>query len=162
MFSSIQPLLYVQISPELLTIHNVKTGASLAECPDMALSLSPTLKVLAVGVEAKAVAAAQSTRVVVNPFAHPRSLVSDFALAQALLKHQLERVMPRMWLRVSPCVVMHPLGSPAGGFTEVERAALREMAHGAGASQVNIWTGRPLTHQEVRSRRPPTTGGHWE
>jgi len=53
---------------------------------------------------------------------------------------------------------MHPMGDPAGGFTQVEIRALHEMALGAGASQVKVWQGRPLTDQELMSRQFPSDG----
>jgi len=99
---------------------------------------------------------------VVNPFAHPRTLVSDFTVAEQLLKYQLLRVLkPRFW-RPSPCVVMHPMGKADGGYTQVERRAFREMALGAGASQVFLWIGRPLTDAELLARKPPSGEGEWE
>lgn len=161
MFSSLQPIVYVQVSPERLTLRNLKTGVSISEVPELAISARPKPKILAVGPQAR-VAAASERAEVVNPFAHPRSLVSDFTVAEQLLKHQLRRVSANSLLSVSPCVVIHPLGSPAGGFTQVERRAFREMALGAGASEVHVWTGRPLTDQEVLSRKPPSSGGEWE
>ena len=44
---------------------------------------------------------------------------------------------------------MHPLGTPAGGFTQIERRALRELALGAGASTVFLKEGEPLTDEEL-------------
>ncbi|ABM93339.1 rod shape-determining protein [Methylibium petroleiphilum] len=161
MFSAFQPIVYVQISPERLTLRNLKTGESIAEVPELAISAPPKPKILAVGPQARVAAASQPAEVV-NPFAHPRSLVSDFTVAEQLLKHQLRKVLGNSLLSLSPCVVVHPLGSPAGGFTQVERRAFREMALGAGASEVHVWTGRPLTDQELLSRRPPPSGGEWE
>lgn len=140
---------------------NVKSGVSIAEVPELAISLPPKPKILAVGSQARVAAASQPAQIV-NPFAHPRSLVSDFTVAEQLVKHQLRRVMGNSLLSVAPCVVIHPLGSPAGGFTQIERRAFREMALGAGASEVFVWTGRPLTDQEVLSRQPPKSGGEWE
>ena len=61
-------------------------------------------------------------------------------------------------LAVSPRVVMHPLGDPAGGFTQVEIRAFHEMALGAGASDVRVWQGRALTDQELLSRTFPADG----
>lgn len=161
MFSALQPIIYVQISPERLTLKNLKTGESLSEVPELAISAPPKPKILAVGPQARVAAASQPAEVV-NPFAHPRTLVSDFTVAEQLLKYQLRRVLGNSLLSLSPCVVIHPLGSPAGGFTQVERRAFREMALGAGASQVHVWTGRPLTDQEVQSKQPPPSGGEWE
>lgn len=160
MFSALQPIIYVQISPERLTLKNLKTGESISEVPELAISATPKPKILAVGPQARVAAASQQAEVL-NPFAHPRSLVSDFTVAEQLLKHQLRRVLGNSLLSLSPRVVMHPLGSPAGGFTQVERRAFREMALGAGASEVQVWTGRPLTDQEVVSKQPPSSGGEW-
>lgn len=161
MLFALQPLVYVQVSPERLTLKNLKTGESISEIPELAMSAPPKPKILAVGPQARVAAASQPSQVI-NPFAHPRSLVSDFTVAEQLLKHQLRRVSGSSLLSLSPCVVIHPLGSPAGGFTQVERRAFREMALGAGASEVHVWTGRPLTDQELLSRQPPSSGGEWE
>lgn len=68
----------------------------------------------------------------------------------------------RAWLAASPHIVIHPLGDPEGGFTQVELRALRELANAAGASKVNVWTGRPLTDEELLTRKPPAQGGVWE
>lgn len=161
MFSALQPIVYVQVSPERLTLKNLKTGEALSEVPELAISAAPKPKILAVGPQARSAASSHAAELV-NPFAHPRSMVSDFTVAEQLLKHQLRRVLGNSLLSLSPCIIIHPLGSPAGGFTQVERRAFREMALGAGASEVHVWTGRPLTDQEVLSKRAPQSGGEWE
>jgi rod shape-determining protein MreB len=161
MLSAFTPIIYVQISPERLALKNLKTGESISEVPELAMSLPPKPKILAVGPQARVVAASQAAEVI-NPFAHPRSLVSDFTVAEQLLKHQVRKVLGNSLLTLSPYVVIHPLGSPAGGFTQVERRAFREMALGAGASVAHVWTGRPLTERELLSRQPPASGGEWE
>lgn len=158
-----KPVIYIQISPERLTVKNLKTGESISEVPEVAISTPPKPRVLGVGATARAAAAsATEPSQVVNPFAHPRSLVSDFTLAEQLVKHQLRRALGKRLLAISPSVVMHPLGAPAGGFTQVERRAFREMALGAGASQVFVWTGRPLGDEEVLAGKAPQSGGEWE
>jgi len=126
----------------------------------LAISAPPKQKVLAVGAQAKSTAIAASAKVV-NPFAHPRSLVSDFTVAEQLIRHQLQSLQSKSFLSPSPCVVMHPLGTPEGGFTQIERRAFREMALGAGASEVFVWTGRLLTDEEILLKHPPL-GGEWE
>jgi rod shape-determining protein MreB and related proteins len=161
MFSALKPVIYIQISPERLTLKNLKTSESISEIPELAISAPPKPTILAVGTEARIVATSQSAELV-NPFAHPRTLVSDFNVAEQLLKHQMRRILGNSLLRITPCVIIHPLGSPAGGFTQVERRAFREMAFGAGASEVYVWSGRLLTDQEVLSRHPPSSGGTWE
>jgi len=161
MLSALLPLVYIQITPELLTVKNVKTGTTVAEIPELAISTSAKPRILAVGPQAR-LAAASEPATVINPFAHPRTLVSDFTGAEQLLKYQLRRVLkPFIW-RPSPCVVMHPMAKAEGGYTQVERRAFREMALGAGASQVFPWIGRPLTDAELLLRRAPEGPGEWE
>ena len=154
--SFLSPLLYVQISPERLTVRNVKTGETISEPPQMAIEHAPKPRVLAVGSQA---ATATGTSVeVVNPFAHPRSLVSDFTVGEQLLKAFLGRMGSRSPFRAAPRIVFHPLGHPEGGFTQVEIRAFHEMALGAGASDVVVWEGRTLTDQELLSGEFPSGG----
>lgn len=161
MFSALQPIVYIQVSPEHLVLRNLKTGQTISEVPEIAISAPPKPRVIAVGSQAKTTTESHSATII-NPFCHPRSLVSDFTVAMLLLKHQLHRVAGSSWLSVAPYVVIHPMGSPVGGFTQIERRVFREMALGAGASQVHVWTGRALTDQELLSKQPPISGGEWE
>jgi rod shape-determining protein MreB len=161
MFSALKPVIYVRISPERLTLKNLKSGEVIAEVPEVAISAPPRPRVLAVGPQARMAAAAQAAQVV-NPFAHPRSLVSDFAVAEQVLRHYLRRIQGKSLLALAPAVVMHPLGAPEGGFTQVERRAFREMALGAGASEAVVWIGRVLADHEVLSRQFPSGEGEWE
>ena len=162
MLSFFSPLVYIQISPNLLTLKNLKTGLEISEVAEIALSLPPKPKViLGAGAEARLASASEPAQLI-QPFAHPRSLVSDFASAEALIRIQLQRVLGKGWLRVAPSVVMHPLGNPDGGFTQVELRAFREMAMSAGASTARVWTGRPLANHELLSDPAALSGGKWE
>src|SRR5256885_16950290 len=89
MLSAFISLIYVQISPERLTLKDPKTGQTLSEVPELALSPPPRRRILAAGPQARLAAASEPAEVV-NPFAHPRSLISDFILAEQLLKYQLK------------------------------------------------------------------------
>ena len=162
MLSFFSPLVYIQISPNLLTLKNLKTGLEISEVAEIALYLPPKPKViLGAGAQARLASASEPAQLI-QPFAHPRSLVSDFASAEALIRIQLQRVLGKGWLRVAPSVVMHPLGNPDGGFTQVELRAFREMALGAGASTARVWTGRPLANHELLSDQAALSGGKWE
>ena len=162
MLSFFSPLVYIQISPNLLILKNLKTGLEISEVAEIALSLPPKPKViLGAGAQARLASASEPAQLI-QPFAHPRSLVSDFASAEALIRIQLQRVLGKGWLRVAPSVVMHPLGNPDGGFTQVELRAFREMALGAGASTARVWTGRPLANHELLSDPAALSGGKWE
>lgn len=157
MFGFFKTVVYVQLSPNLLTLRNPKTGESISERPEVAISAGPNERMVAVGSEARTVQASQTVHVV-NPFAHPRSLVSDFTVAEQLLKAFLKRLVGQSMFAVAPEVVMHPQGDPVGGFTQIEIRALHEMALGAGARQVKIWQGRTLTDEELLSRQFPSDG----
>ncbi|CAN7535152.1 rod shape-determining protein [Pseudorhodoferax sp. LjRoot39] len=151
------PMLYVQIAPERLSVHNPKSGASFSEPPEVAIARAPKAGIVGFGAAARLRAAEPSVEIV-NPFGHPRSLVSDFTVAEQLLKAVIRRVEGASLLSLAPRVVMHPLGDPAGGFTQVEIRAFHEMALGAGASEARVWQGRPLTDEELLSRQFPLDG----
>lgn len=148
MFGFLRPILYVMISPELLTIKNLRSGRVISEVPEVAISRSAKPEIISVGAKARNAAALQPSQVF-NPFGHPRSLVSDFTVAEKLLKHQVRQAMGDSFITLSPTIVMHPLGDPAGGLTQVELRAFREMALGAGASKVYLIEGKPLTDHEI-------------
>lgn len=160
MLPSLQPLLYIQIAPERVVIRNLRTGNTLSEAAEIALGQQGNKpRVLAVGAQAGMAAAAEPGARLLRPFAHPRSLVSDFLSAELLLQAVVRQSVGKGLFAVSPAAVMHPMGSPEGGFTAVELRAFRELALGAGAFRVQVWTGRPLTDDELRSRRFPPDGG---
>ena len=148
---------YVQVSPERLTIRNPKTGDSVSEAAEVAISGGSKAKIMGVGTAARAAALDPSVKLV-RPFAHPRSLVSDFTAADQLLKEFMRRMPGQSFLKVAPMVVIHPQGEPEGGFTQVEIRAFHELALGAGASMVKVWQGSDLTDQELLSGSFPSTG----
>ena len=151
------PLIYVQISPEKLTVKNIKSGEVISEVPEVAIAYDKKTRIVGTGKEAAFHKTSPSVKII-NPFAHPRTLVSDFTVAEQLVKIMVSRLLGSSSFAVSPKVVFHPLGDPAGGFTQVELRAFREMAYGAGASQVVVWTGRALTAQELLSGNFPADG----
>lgn len=154
MLDFLLPVIYVQLSPQNLTVRNVKSGAFLSEVPEVAISTAKPARVLDIGAAARL----QSGANIVNPFAHPRSLVSDFTVAELLLKTMVQRLLKRSFFVPSPKVIMHPLGEPQGGFTQIEIRVFREMARGAGASFVVVWEGRALSDQELLSGKFPGGG----
>lgn len=110
MLQSLLPVYYVQLSPAEVSVLNVKSNVRVRDLPEVALSPGATPSVLAVGRAARQ-AAAQSGGSWANPFGHPRSLVSDFVLAEAVLKHFVIQAAPAGWKRLmtpSPRMVIHP------------------------------------------------------
>lgn len=157
MFNALKPPLYIRLSPVRLTVRNVKTGAFVSEAPEIAISRGPKPKVLGAGEEAALYKSSKSAQVS-NPFSHPRSMMSDFTLGEQVLKAFVKKLPKGRAFAPAPRVLFHLQGDPAGGFTQVEIRAFREMALGAGASEVTLWQGQELTDEQVLSRNYPPTG----
>ena len=137
----LKPVVYARLEPELLSLREVRSGNVVSGPPLAAISKH---KVLAVGEAARWQAGE-----VVNPFKHPRTLIADFALAQAVLRGFLKKLFEGRWFAPSPLLVLHPRMNPEGGFTQIELAALRELGVGAGAYKVIVWQGRDLADEEL-------------
>ncbi|OOG39692.1 rod shape-determining protein [Polaromonas sp. A23] len=154
----VSPTFYLRLSPERLTIRNVRTGAFISEVPEIAiLRGAKKPQILGVGAEASLHRATPSVEVI-NPFSHPRTMVGDFIAGEQVVKAFIRKLTGSGWLATTPRVVFHPLGDPAGGFTQVEIRAFREMVLGAGASDVLMWQGPELTDEQVSSNKLPATG----
>lgn len=149
--------LYVQLSPDRLTVRDPKTGKQFSEIPEVAIVHDPKARIAGIGMDARSAVAGLNGKVV-NPFAHPRSLVSDFTVAEQLLKTAVKKMSGKGIFSMAPRVVMHPLGNPEGGYTQIELRAIREMGLGAGASKVVVWTGRNLTDSELLTGKYPAEG----
>jgi rod shape-determining protein MreB len=148
MLRFLTPLLYIQLSPERLTVRNPKTGACWSEVPEVAISKTGVPKILKIGAQARLHDATEGVQIV-NPFGHPRTLVGDFTVGEQLLRLAVAHIYPRRWWLPAPRVVLHPLGDPLGGFTQIELRALREMGLGAGAMDIVLWRGAALTDAEL-------------
>jgi rod shape-determining protein MreB len=157
MFLRLLPIFYIKISAERVTVRNVKAGIEVSEVPEIAISnnLQGKKVVLAVGNSAREIASTQPS-LLINPFSHPRTLLADFTHGEEVLKAFVRRALVNdwwRWLRLAPVIVIHPLGSPEGGFTQIERRAFLELAICAGASRPVLWIGQELSDREVRSDR---------
>jgi len=144
----LQPIVYVTLQPDMLAVRDVSSGRTVAEPPLAAFSHEPKRRLLGVG-EAARLAAATQPADLVNPFKHPRSLLSDFTVAEVIVKGFVKKLFQGRLLVGSPIIVLHPLVDPEGGFTQIEIRAFRELAIGAGASKVLVWQGRELTTDEL-------------
>jgi rod shape-determining protein MreB and related proteins len=145
-----QPIVYVTLQPDTLSVRDVSSGRNVTEPPFAAISREPKKRLLGVG-EAARVAAATQPADLVNPFKHPRSLLSDFTVAEVIIKGFVKKLFDGRLFVGSPIVVLHPRVNPEGGFTQIEIRALRELAIGAGASKAFVWHGRDLTDDELLS-----------
>jgi rod shape-determining protein MreB and related proteins len=157
--SRLSPVLYLQLSAQRLHIRKPKSGEQIDEVPEIAISRAGGRSViLAVGAPARAAAAGAAHAELSNPFAHPRSLVSDFTIAEQVIKFFVQRISGKGWLSLAPIIVMHPLGEHEGGLTQVEIRALRELALGAGACRVQVWQGPQLSDAQLLANEFPSTG----
>jgi rod shape-determining protein MreB len=139
---------YVTLQPDRLSVRDVSSGRNVTEPPLAAISREPKKRLLGVGEAARLAAATQSADLM-NPFKHPRTLLSDFTLAQVVLKEFMKKLFEGRLFAASPIMVLHPRVDPEGGFTQIEIRALRELAIGVGASKVFVWHGRELTNDEL-------------
>jgi rod shape-determining protein MreB len=128
-----------------LKVRDARGGRFFDDEPLVGLSDSDPPKIEAVGASAKVLSRC------VNPFSHPRVLVSDYIIAERLLLHAFKTVSGKFWLRAAPVAVMHVTEDLEGGLTDMERRVLQELAEGVGARKVYIWEGRELTDEELRS-----------
>ena len=154
--------IYIQIAPQQVQLRVPQTGAWLSESADIALTHTAQghRVIAAVGTAARQLQTSANVQLL-QPFAHPRSIISDVEVAEALLRHTIRQVLQMRWIMWAPTVVIHPLGLPEGGWTAVEMRALHAMAIGAGARKAYVWTGQPLPDQAILAAPRPFMGGQW-
>ena len=144
-----QPIVYVKLAPDMLSVRDVRSGRTVAEPPLVAISRGQRKTVLGVG-EAARVAATAPGVDLANPFKHPRSLLSDFTVAEVLIKGFFKKLLGGGLFRLTPVVIMHPRVDPEGGFTQIENRALRELGVAAGGFPVYLaFEKRDLTDAEL-------------
>lgn len=84
-------------------------------------------------------------------FSHPRTVLGDFIVAEKALTEAFKEAWPNRLLAPRPQVIMHPRELLEGGLTMIEERALQELALGAGARQVKVWTGAELDKAAVEA-----------
>ena len=80
-----------------------------------------------------------------NPFSHPRTLLNHFSQAEAFIRACITDAIGNHLAKASPIVVIHPMEKLDGGLTQIERRAFLELGYGAGAREVHVHTGHPLS-----------------
>jgi hypothetical protein len=141
-FDRFRTILYIQISPNLVTIRHLQRGKPTIEFVDVplvAISVHPQRgkQVVAVGSAVKTLRPALDPGeelVTGNGFEHPRSVIGDMDLAEIVLRSGIKEVLKRRgMLWVSPDCLLQVLGHWEGGLTSPERQALKGLALCAGA-----------------------------
>lgn len=173
MFNFKRPILYVRIHPDMLSVRDVRKGKSVSEPPLMAISggikregsnvqggakfSGSNPKVLAIGNEAKAMEVRQDLRIV-NPFSHPRSPLSDFTVAEMLIKGFIQKLSGRSLSIIAPTMVLQLAVELEGGITQIESRALKALGIGVGAKWCCGWIGADLTDEQLIAWRFPSNG----
>lgn len=154
-------VLYIQLTPQRVSIYVPRSGVMVSEAADIAITRRGKYRVIeAVGCAASILRSSSNVNVY-SPFAHPRSIVDHPEEAEALLGQLIKQALGVRWLAIAPKVVMHPLGQPEGGLTKVELRALKEIAQGAGARIAYVWTGRVLQDDDILHAPQSCSLGQW-
>jgi rod shape-determining protein MreB len=84
-----------------------------------------------------------------TPFSTDRLAIGNFAPALETLKKALVQISPKSLFRVSPKLIMHQLYPVDDELSQVEERVLRELAVFAGSRQIYIWSGNPLSKEQL-------------
>ena len=111
----------------------------------MAIETTPSGKKIVAEIGNKAESLSTPNTEIFNPFSHPRSLISDYQVAEKILQHVFSLLHKGSYIRPSPDVIFHPMEKIDGGLTQIEMRAFREMFLGSGAFETYLHTGAPLS-----------------
>lgn len=146
LFSRRRPLYYVQIWETRLKIVDVFAGTLFDEVPDVAISTDAKGQRTVVAIGAAAKAGPGVT--LANPFSHPRTVLNDFFLAQALLRRSFALVKGARFAP-APRVVVQAMEKNQGGLSAIEVRAFEELLLGLGAKAVAVHQGQALSMGEL-------------
>ena len=119
----------VELSEQRITMRRFDTHEVFEYEPWIAIaSENNKQKIVAIGQAAREVTGPDLK--IQNPFAHTRSFVADFLLAEKVVQYGIFEIH-KSKIRPSPRVVMHQLEKTEGGLTGIEDRVLRELALGA-------------------------------
>lgn len=144
LLSRFQKIFYIQIWENKIRVLDLETKNVFDEKPYMALEPEPNGAKVVTAVGNSAEFSSSSTVEVINPFSHPRCLLSNFYVAEKLLQHIIKNLHKKSIVNVSPKFIIHPMEKVEGGLTMVEKRAFRELGHGAGALEVVVYVGEKL------------------
>ena len=142
--SKLSTTLYVQIWENRIKVTDINTGKVFDEKPLLVFETTDKGRdVIAVGNNSSVAAGSNITTI--NPFSHPRVLIADFTIAEKILQHIFQSLHHKKLIAAAPLVVIHPMEKLEGGLTMIEHRVLLELASGAGARDVSVYTGSQLS-----------------
>ncbi len=162
LIDSFDTILYVQVWEKRIKVTNISTGTVFNEKPLVAISTDIKGKkiIKALGNESSLLAGEGIK--IVNPFSHIRTLISNFNVAERLLRHIFNMLLKGRFIQPSPRCVIHPMEKIEGGLTDVEERAFRELAISAGARDAIVYQGSELVitsfnYEQIKNHQKQTT-----
>lgn len=145
MIKAFESLFYIQIWEFRIKVTDLITGEIFDEKPEAIIRTNKkgVKEIVAVGSRPNAFLGEQLE--VVNPFSHPRMLVSDFVICESVIQHIFQKLNSNRFAAVKPKVIIQPMEKLDGGLTVVEEKVFRELALGAGAREVVVHKGAELS-----------------
>ncbi|MDF1833113.1 MAG: rod shape-determining protein [Porticoccaceae bacterium] len=145
MIKAFESLFYVQIWEFRIKVTDFITGEIFDDKPEAFIRTEKkgTKKIVAVGSSSNEFVGQELE--VINPFSHPRMLVSDFVICEGVIQHIFQKLNSKRFLAVKPKVIIQPMEKLDGGLTIVEEKVFRELALGAGAREVVVHKGAELS-----------------
>jgi rod shape-determining protein MreB and related proteins len=145
--------IYVRIEAERLSLFHAESGRQIEDRPVVAIEeKNGKHTIIGVGRESEQHRGVAGIELV-NGFSHPRTLIADFTIAEQTLKRFLQRLSPRSLFAPAPVLILQPLEKLEGDLTPIEVRAFVELALGAGARKVFVWTGGALSREMLQARR---------
>lgn len=143
---------YIRLKSDWLSVRLVSRNRQPYEyenIPCIAIKLTGTTnafgslksnQILAVGQEAIELQKYQESNILLlNGFEHPRTIISNFFVAELTLKHFVEKTGQERTSLISPKLIIHPLEKLEGGLTQIETRALLELGMQVGAREVYLY-----------------------
>lgn len=146
-----QPIIYVRLSSEQISLYCVGEEKRIEEKPLIAVKTKKSGKqiIVACGNEAETMAGAGANVQILNGFDHPRSIINNVDTASQTVRYFIRKLMnPPFWGR-RPIVVLHPMEKTEGGLTGPEKRSLMEIGSISGAYATYTWVGHRLTDAEL-------------
>ncbi|RXJ71966.1 hypothetical protein CS022_18365 [Veronia nyctiphanis] len=145
----VSKVVYVQLWEERLKVIHCGNGKTFDEKPLLALRHQPKGGRIIAQIGNEAAAFSGDDIELLNPFSHPRTLISDMYSADLVIRHGFSKLRSFRYF-VSPyVVVVHPMEKREGGVTKVEKAALETLFKESGAREVLVYEGEALDPENI-------------
>ncbi|MGH1410321.1 MAG: hypothetical protein ACRAUW_12480 [Aeromonas sp.] len=154
MFSVLKNLfgrtLYVQIWENRIRVVDLKSQRAFDEKPLLCIDMKKghRAKVLAFG---NAAVGNTNTGTAINPFSHPRSLISDPYVAGKLLKLVVKQLCGSRLFSPVAAIIIQPMEKMEGELTATESKGLRDIALEVGCENCFIYTRKTVLDPSIRS-----------